>query len=176
MKTVLMDRDGTLIVDPPDLRIDSVVELKLFPDTIESLKYLTEHGFSIIVITNQAGIAEGRYTKAEYQAMHDYFLKMINLSGITVLETYMSPHEQASTNPWRKPGPGMLFQAAKYFDLNLGELYMVGDRRSDILAGINAGAKTILVQTGNDHVVAPEATFVAPNLLAAVKYIVASSK
>ena len=66
----------------------------------------------------------------------------------------------------------MLLQAAKDFDLNLSEMYMIGDSHSDIEAGINAGTKTILVKTANTNVEAPEATHTAPNLLDAVTYVV----
>jgi D-glycero-D-manno-heptose 1,7-bisphosphate phosphatase len=70
----------------------------------------------------------------------------------------------------------MLLQAAKDFELHLPDIYMVGDRLSDIAAGINAGSKTILVKTGNSDVEAPEASYTAPHLLEAVQYAVTHSK
>ncbi len=69
----------------------------------------------------------------------------------------------------------MLLQAAKDFGLNLSDIYMVGDSHSDIMAGINAGTKTVLVKTANMNVEASEADYTAPNLMDAVKYIVAHS-
>lgn len=175
MKTVFLDRDGTVIVDPLDLRVDKAGKIKLFPDSIEALKYLADHDFNVVFITNQAGIAEGRLTEVEFWDIHSKVLDMLSPSGVQVLQTYMSPHGTDEVNEWRKPGPGMLLQAAKDFNLDLSQIYMVGDSHSDVLAGINAGTKTILVKTANINVEAPEADYVAPNLLDAVQYIVTHS-
>jgi histidinol-phosphate phosphatase family protein len=172
MKTVFLDRDGTIIVDPPDLRVDKVEKIQLFPDSIEALRYLAEHDFNVVIITNQAGIAEGRINEEEFWTIHNKALEMLSPSGVKVLKTYMSPHGSDAVTEWRKPGPGMLLQAAKDFELNLSDIYMVGDNHSDIMAGMNAGTKTVLVKTANENVEAPEATYTAPNLLDAVKYIV----
>jgi len=175
MKTVFLDRDGTLIVDPADLRVDEVGEIELFADTLEAMKYLADHDFNIVVITNQAGIAEGRFTEETFWAIHNAFVDMLAPSGIQVLRTYVSPHSRHDDHDWRKPNPGMLLQAAQDFNLNLSDIYMIGDRLTDVQAGINAGTKTILVKTANTNVAAPEATYTAPNLLDAAKYVVANS-
>lgn len=172
MKIVLFDRDGTIIVDPPDLRMDSVDEIELFPDTIESLKLLAGNGFAAIFITNQAAIAEEHITEGEFWQIQEEVLKQLAPSGIKIIKTYMDPSGEDEVNEWRKPAPGMLLQAAKDFNLNLADTYMVGDRKSDIMAGINAGTKTILVETANTSVVVPEAIYTAPNLLNAAQYIV----
>ena len=66
MKTILFDRGGTLIVDPPDERVDRLDKILLFPDSIAALGYLAENDFNIIIVTNQAGITEGRITEAEF--------------------------------------------------------------------------------------------------------------
>jgi imidazoleglycerol-phosphate dehydratase/histidinol-phosphatase len=65
-KIVFLDRDGTVIVDPPDLRVDKIEKIELFPDSIGALKYLADNNFSVIFITNQAGIAEGRLNTEEF--------------------------------------------------------------------------------------------------------------
>jgi D-glycero-D-manno-heptose 1,7-bisphosphate phosphatase len=175
MKIVLFDRDGTVIVDPPDLRVDSVDEVELFPDTIEALKLLAENGFQAIFITNQAGIAEGRFTLEQYEVIQTKVLEMLKPSGLEFLATYMSPYGQNEVNDWRKPGPGMLLKAAQDFDFKLSDTFMVGDRLSDIQAGQHAGTKTILVKTANTPVEAPEATYTAQTLLDAAKLIVSTN-
>ncbi len=175
MKTVFLDRDGTLIVDPADLRVDSLDEVVLFPDTLVAMRYLADHNFNAVIITNQAGIAEGRFTEQTFWQIHNAFLEMLEPTGIQILNTYLSPHGKNEGHDWRKPNPGMLLQAAQDFDLNLPEIYMIGDRPSDVQAGINAGTKTILVKTGNVDVEAPETDYTAPHLLDAAKYIVAQS-
>lgn len=173
MKIVLLDRDGTVLVDPPDLRVDSVNKIKLFPDSIEALRYLADNGYGIIFITNQAAIGEGRITLDEFEFLHEKFKEMLRPSGIKIIATYFSPDVEGSTSKYRKPNPGMILRAADEYDFELADTYMIGDRQSDITAGIRAGTKTILVKTGNSEVEVPEADYTVKSLLDAVKYIVA---
>lgn len=74
-KIVLLDRDGTVIVDPPDLRVDKVDKIELFRDSIEGLKYLADNDFAVILITNQAGVEEGRLTEEEFWQIHNEALR-----------------------------------------------------------------------------------------------------
>jgi D-glycero-D-manno-heptose 1,7-bisphosphate phosphatase len=172
-KIVLLDRDGTVIVDPPDERVDTVDKIQLFPDTIAALKELATAAYAVIFVTNQAGIAEGRLTEQDFERINNKVIELLAPSGIKVLKTYMSPHGTNDTNDWRKPGPGMLLQAAADFSFNLADTYMVGDRLSDVQAGQRAGAKTILVKTANTPIEAPEATHTATTLHDAVRYLLA---
>jgi len=177
MKVVFLDRDGTIIVDPPDLRVDRLDKIELLPDTIKALKYLADNDFAVVLITNQAGIAEGRLTEEEFWSINNEVINRLQPSGVKILKTYMNG-EAAGLNAteWRKPGPKMLLQAAEELKLKLSEVYMVGDNQSDIQAGINAGCKGgILVKTANENVDSPNATFTAPHLLDAAEYIVSNS-
>ncbi|MDB5245117.1 MAG: hydrolase, HAD-superfamily, subfamily [Parcubacteria group bacterium] len=172
MKVILLDRDGTIIRDPEDERVDTEGKIELFPDTIEALTYLADNDYSIILITNQAGIAEGRINLEDFKRIQAKILEMLSPSGVQVLKTFLCPHGPDDTCDCRKPKPTMILEALKEFNLNPEELYMIGDRESDIMAGINAGTKTILVQTANVPIVAKQAIYTAPNLLDAVKYAV----
>ena len=170
-KIIFLDRDGTVIVDPEDERVDSEDKIKLFPDTIEALKYLADNDFAVILITNQAGIAEGRMNTQDFERINNKVLEMLAPSGVKILKTFMCPHSPEDKCECRKPKPTMLFEAAKEFNIDLAHTYMVGDRASDIMAGINAGTKTILVKTANINVESKEANFTASTLIDAVKYI-----
>lgn len=172
MKVILLDRDGTVIRDPEDERVDKEEKIQLFPDSIEAFKYLHEHGYSIIFITNQAGIAEGRINREEFGRINARVLELLSPSGVEVLKTYFCPHVPEDACDCRKPSPKMLNDALQDFGIVPAEVYMVGDRVSDIDAGIAAGTKTILVETANIPQSAPQATYTAPNLLDAVRYAV----
>lgn len=172
MNIIFLDRDGTVIKDPGDERVTSEEKIELFPDTIEALAYLAQHDFSVVLITNQAGISEGRITVEDFERINNKVIEMLKPSGVTILKTYMCPHGPDDKCDCRKPSPKMLLAALEEFNLEPQNIYMVGDRESDINAGINAGTKTILVQTANIHVEAPQATYTAPNLLDVVKYVV----
>jgi len=178
MKVVFLDRDGTIIQDPPDERVDSIDKIELFPDSIEALKYLADNGFSAVIITNQAGIAEGRLNEEEFWEIQKEVLARLAPSGLSILKTYMNGEAGPDASEWRKPGPKMLLQAAEDFSLNLSDIYMVGDSLADIGATINAGCKGgILVKTARNRVVeSPDAVYSAPALLDAVHYIVENTK
>ncbi len=173
-KIIFLDRDGTIIFDPEDERVDREDKIKLFPDSIEALKYLADNNFSVILITNQAGIAEGRITIQDFDRINNKVLEMLAPSGIKILKTYLCPHSPEDNCKCRKPKPTMIWEAAREFNIDLTKSYMIGDRESDILAGINAGTKTVLVKTANKPVEVKEATYTAPTLLDAVKYISAN--
>jgi D-glycero-D-manno-heptose 1,7-bisphosphate phosphatase len=172
MKAVFLDRDGTVIVDPPDERVDKIEKIELFPWTINAMSKLAELDFGAFFITNQAGIAEGRIDISEFNSINEKVLEMLEPSGIKILKTYVCPHGPDDNCDCRKPKPTMILQAAKEFDIDLANSYMIGDRESDILAAVNAGTKTILVKTGNSPVVTDKADYMADDLLAAAQYIV----
>ena len=177
MNILLLDRDGTIIADPDDERVDSVDKIKLFPDTIEALQYLAKHDFAVVLITNQASIAEERLTEAGFWHIQDEVLRQLEPSGIQILKTYMNgeaPGPGASEQ--RKRGPGMLLQAAADLDFNISTVYMAGDRATDVQAAINAGCKGgILVKTARVNVDSPDAIYTAPSLMDAARYVVANS-
>lgn len=172
MKAVFLDRDGTIIVEPPGERLVKEEDTELFPDTIEALNLLHKNGFAIVIITNQAGIAEGLINIEKFHELNGLVLEMIKPSGVEVLGTFICPHVAADNCDCRKPRPKMILDAAKEFDIDLKSSYMVGDRLGDIGAGMNAGAKTILVKTAAVPVTSDDATFTAQNLLEAAQFII----
>jgi len=171
MKAVFLDRDGTIIVDPPDERVDSASKITLFPDTIEALRLLARLDYGVFLITNQAGIAEGRISKKDFGLINHAVLQELAPSGVHIIRTYVCPHSPADNCGCRKPHPTLLLQAAREFNIDLVHSWMVGDRQSDVMAGVNAGTKTILVKTANIPATVPEATYTAPHLLDAIHYI-----
>lgn len=172
MKAVFLDRDGTINVGVPTYeRVDSLEKVQLLPNTLEALRMLANLDYSVFLITNQAGIAEGLITLEEFEEINNKVLRLIAPSGITILKTYLCPHGEDSACECRKPKPTLLLDAAKEFDIDLPNSWFIGDRPSDVMTGVNAGTETILVKTGVPTVESDEATFTAPSLLEAVQYI-----
>ena len=175
MKAVFLDRDGTINAGIPKYeRVDSVEKVELLPNVLAGLELLAGLDYGVFFITNQAGLAEGLITKEDLDTINNKVLEFIEPSKVNVLETYLCPHGEDYNCDCRKPKPGLLKDAAKKYQIKLSESWMVGDRLSDIQTGINAGTRTILVQTGS-ILEAQGADYVAPNLLDAVKYITAHS-
>ena len=171
MKAVFLDRDGTINVGIPRIqRVDDVDKVELLPNVIEGMSLLATLDYGVFFVTNQAGIAEGLITREDFDKINNYTLKLIEPSGIKVIDTFLCPHGEQDNCDCKKPKPGMLVEASEKYDIDLAESWMVGDRLSDIQTGINAGAKTILVLSG-EPVEASDATYTAPDLLDAIQFI-----
>jgi D-glycero-D-manno-heptose 1,7-bisphosphate phosphatase len=171
MRAIFFDRDGTVSVGVPTYeRVDSLDKAMLLPTTLDGLKKFAKLDFLFFFVTNQAGLAEGLINNENFNAINDKILGLISPSGIKVQETYVCPHGENDHCDCRKPSPKLLLQAAEKYNIELSKSWMIGDRSTDIQTGINAGTKTILVQTGT-VMADPEATFVATDLLEAATYI-----
>ncbi len=180
---IFLDRDGTLIEDvgfphrPEDLRI--------LPGVETALARLQRLDYSLVLVTNQSGIARGYFSEDAMHAFHALLRARLEEAGVRLAAIYHCPyHPEASIaryrrdSPLRKPRPGMLLLAAEALGLDLAASYMVGDKRSDVLAGQAAGCRTVLLQSGKrDEGVAESlatADFVAVDLSAAVERIAAA--
>jgi D-glycero-D-manno-heptose 1,7-bisphosphate phosphatase len=171
MKAVFLDRDGTINAGIPKYeRVDSVDKVELLPHVVEALTLLASLDYAVFFVTNQAGLAEGLITRDDFEAINNKVLELIRPSGVRILETYVCPHGEQDNCECRKPKPKLLLDAAKKYGIQLEDSYMVGDRRTDVQTGSNAGTKTILVLSGA-RTEAPEATYTAADLLDAVRFI-----
>ncbi|MBL8121892.1 HAD family hydrolase [Candidatus Saccharibacteria bacterium] len=177
MKIVLLDRDGTVLVDPPDRSVDRVDKIELYPDTIEALRYLADNDFAAIFVTNQTAIAEGKMDEAQYWRVHEAMMEQIQPSSLTVLKCYLCPHGPNDGCTCRKPKPGMLLDAIRDYGLDVRRVYMVGDRPTDVQAGQSAGVRSILVKTSELSECPSDVrpNYIATSLLDAVKYVVSNS-
>ena len=172
MKAVFLDRDATVTVGVPKYdRVDSLDKVELLPNTLEALRLLAAMDFGVFFVTNQAGLSEGLMTEAEFQTINNKVLDLIAPSGIKVLKTYACPHSVDEDCDCRKPKPKLLLDAAKEFGIDLAASWIIGDRDSDVMAGVNAGARGVLVKTGLPSASSAEADYTAPTLLEAVRYI-----
>jgi D-glycero-D-manno-heptose 1,7-bisphosphate phosphatase len=173
MKAVFLDRDGTINAGVPfHERVDSLDKILLLPHTLEALKLLAGLDYGVFLVTNQAGLAEGLITQAQFEEINDAIIQLIAPTGIRVLKTYFCPHGESADCECRKPRPKLLQDAAKEFKIDPAASWMIGDRPSDVMTGINAGTRAILVKTGVPTVESDQAAFTAPSLLEAVQYII----
>ncbi len=172
MRAIFLDRDGTVNVGTPTYeRVDSVEKVQLLPNTLKALEVLSQLDFLVFFVTNQAGLAEGLISEAQFDEINNKVLELVSSSGVKIEKTFVCPHGEASVCSCRKPKPGLLINAAREYNIDLSQSWMIGDRASDVTTGINAGAKSILVKTGVPDVEAPEAAKTFPSLLEAIKYI-----
>lgn len=150
---VFLDRDNTLIANEGDLGDPSRVEL--IDGVAAGLRALREAGYRLIVVTNQGGVARGKYTENDVDAVNQRIARLVDehagASGLIDRFYYCPYHPEATVaeyrreHPWRKPNPGMLVQAARDLDLDLERSWLIGDQMRDIQAGHAAGCSTVLV-------------------------------
>ncbi|NLK96423.1 MAG: D-glycero-beta-D-manno-heptose 1,7-bisphosphate 7-phosphatase [Clostridiales bacterium] len=154
-KVVFLDRDGTINKEVNYLYKKE--ELIFIPKTVEAIKIFHELGYKIIVVTNQAGVARGYYKEKDVEILHEYIDKLLIAEGTYIDAYYYCPHHpdgiveryKKKCN-CRKPNHGMIDQAVKDFDINLGESIIVGDKEIDVTTGKNAGiGKCVLVRSGH---------------------------
>lgn len=179
---VFLDRDGTINEDPGYLGEPS--NLKLFPGTAKALSNLkSKINCKLIVISNQSGVARGLITKQMVDSVNNKINELLLSEETSIDGFYYCPfHPDFNTEEeceCRKPSPKLVFDAASDFDLDLTHSYFVGDASTDIMCGINAGLKTILVKTGygteSISILQKQnkiPTFVAENLVQACNFII----
>lgn len=147
---VFLDRDGTLNVDKG--YVHRIEDWEWIPGAIGAITALKKAGFLVIVITNQAGIARGYYDEADMNNLHTIINMELQRHGATIDGFYHCPHHpefgEVRECECRKPMPGLIYEASQDFDIDLGCSWLIGDKTSDIQAGLAAGVRSILVQTG----------------------------
>jgi D-glycero-D-manno-heptose 1,7-bisphosphate phosphatase len=180
---IFLDRDGTINEDIG--YVSSPDELIVYPYAADAVRLINEAGLKVIIITNQSGVARQLYDEPMLATIHGRLIDELGRDGARIDAVYYCPHHPRIGNALyrracecRKPGPGMLRQAAREHDIDLRLSYVVGDKASDMNLAANAGARGALVLTGygretlanRDHrPCAPE--IIADDLLDAVRQI-----
>ena len=143
---IFLDRDGTLNERPPKAEyITKPEEFIWLPGAKEAVRLLKEAGYFIILISNQAGIARGRYTDEDVALIHEKMQKDLREVGGGIDAIYYCPHGWDDGCPCRKPKPGMLYQAQKDYSINLPECILIGDDERDVQTAEAADMRGILI-------------------------------
>ena len=158
-RCVFLDRDGVLIEDVGPLTDHD--RIRLLPGVAEALRTLRENDFRLVVVTNQSVVARGLATESDVRQVHATIARRLECQGAEIDDWFFCPHHPHATLEefrcvcqCRKPAGGMLLQAAERHRLDLPASFMIGDRMTDVAAGIAAGCRTVWVQTG-EHLAPP---------------------
>lgn len=144
-RAVFIDRDGTLNNHGGYCHPD---EFELAPWAIEAIKLFNEHGLPVVIVTNQSGVADGRFS---LEQLHDSFQTMITTlshHNAFIEAIYYCPHSKEDNCLCKKPKPAMIVKAAEFLNVQVENCFMIGDTGySDMQTGHSAGCKLILVRT-----------------------------
>jgi len=170
---VFFDRDGTLIEDSGF--VHEPAKVKLLPGVAQAIKQLNDHGFLVITVSNQSGIARGLYTVADYEAVQQRLGALLAAHGAHLDGAYFCPHHPRFTGPCecRKPGIKLFEDAAAAFDIDLSRSWWVGDRLSDVQPAAVLGGNAILVATGEGNLHQGQARATGVTVIADIRAAVA---
>ncbi len=149
-KVAFLDRDGVINHDPGDYTC-SLQEFTILPGVIETLKKWTSEGYGIVVITNQGGIAKGRYSLEDFLEIDRYMRSAFIDAGIDYIETYFCPHHEVSSRCLcRKPGSAMIEKAVARHAVDIEASFMVGDKMRDLQAAAAVGIRGLKIDVNQD--------------------------
>lgn len=153
-RAVFLDRDGTIIQEVNYL--NRLQDVELLPRAAVAIARLNQLRIPVILVSNQSGIARGKFNKDFVNKTHHYLQNMLARKGAHIDDFFFCPHHpEAGMAPYkmvcncRKPAPGLLHEAAARHHLDLAQSYVIGDKLIDVELALRVGGKGILVETGH---------------------------
>ena len=150
---VFIDRDGTM--NEQMGYVNHISRFVLFPGTAQAIRLLNRNGYLAIVVSNQSGVARGYFPAGLVDEVHAHMEVLLEKESARVDGIFYCPHHPMGSVPGyslacdcRKPGPGLIEQACRRFEIDMANSYVVGDRCTDIELAYKCGLKGILVTTG----------------------------
>ncbi|MBN2773442.1 MAG: HAD family hydrolase [Prolixibacteraceae bacterium] len=143
-KALFLDRDGVINIEKN--YVYKISDFEFMPEIFQITREYQEQGFLIFVVTNQAGIARNFYTEEDVIKLNNWMVEKFREKGINISKVYICPHHPDFTGECecRKPKPGMILEAIEEFNIDPQKSVLIGDKKSDILAGKNAKIGTNL--------------------------------
>ena len=146
-KILFVDRDGTLIEEPPDEQVDRVDKVRLVPGVIAALQALAEAGYEFIMISNQDGLGSASFPQADFDAPHAHMLALFESQGIGFSDTFICPHLPSAGCDCRKPRTGLIAPFLARTTIDTDASAVVGDRDTDMLLADNIGLRGFLLDS-----------------------------
>ena len=186
LKAVFLDRDGVINEFPGNGKyVTKLKDFHFLPGALEALKTLTDHGYEIFIVSNQAGVGRGIYTQKKLDHITRNMLRDVEKAGGKIKKAFFCVHHPQAGCNCRKPNIGSIERGLKMIGKGLSyakNTFFVGDTKGDIQAGLEAGCKTIFVLSGREDrryaaqkwCVKPD--YIARDLLDALKIIIPNGK
>ncbi len=154
-RAAFLDKDGTVIANDP-CTVDPA-KMRLLPGVAEGLQLLHRAGFLLVIVSNQSGVALGRFDHAALTCVATALARLFARCQAPLAGSYFCPHHPTGIVPaysgecaCRKPKPGLIHRAAGDLSINLAESWLIGDILDDVEAGNTAGCRTVLVDNGGE--------------------------
>ena len=138
-RILFIDRDGTLIVEPPDEQVDSLEKLQFVPGVVRALQDLAAAGYEFVIVSNQDGLGTDSFPVDDFTGPQNKMLELLASQGIQFSDILIDPHFEHDDSPNRKPGIGMVLDYLKSGELDLADSWVIGDRETDLELARNMG-------------------------------------
>ena len=147
-KVLFIDRDGTLVIEPPvDYQLDSLEKLEFYPKVMRNLFFIRKKlNFELVMVSNQDGLGTASFPEETFWPAHNLLLKTLEGEGITFDAIYIDRSMPQDNAPTRKPRTGMLTRYLNNEDYDLAGSFVIGDRATDVELALNLGCRAILLQ------------------------------
>ena len=143
-RVIFLDRDGVLNVDYGYIFKSS--DFRIIDGVFDALRFFSDLGFLLIIVTNQSGIRRGLYSEKDFLELNDYMLDLFKNNFINITDVFYCPHGPLDNCSCRKPKTGMIDIAVSRYAIDRKKSYMIGDKVTDVEAGRSAGlAKSFLI-------------------------------
>ncbi len=149
-RILFIDRDGTLIVEPPDEQYDSLEKLELVPGVIPALLELAGAGYELVIVSNQDGLGTDSFPMRDYEIPQQKMIDIFESQGINFSAVHVDPHFEHDNAPTRKPGIGMVLDYLKSGELDLADSWVIGDRETDMQLAENMGIGGLRLGDGHE--------------------------
>lgn len=148
MKLIILDRDGVINQDREDF-VKSADECIPIEGSINAIARLGKAGFTVVIATNQSGLAKDKFELEDLEAMHEKITGLVEEQGGEIGAIFYCPHRDEDNCKCRKPKPGMLDAIEAEFNTSVESCYFIGDSLRDLQAAVQKACKPLLVRTGN---------------------------
>ena len=150
-KVLFLDRDGTLIVEPPDHQIDSLQKLKLIDGVIPALLKLRDAGYTFVMVSNQDGLGTQSFPEPTFTEAHEFLRELLKSQGIVFEREFICPHFASDGCDCRKPKTGLLNAYLNETSIDPSSSFVIGDRETDLTLAKNLGLAGLRIGTGEDE-------------------------
>ncbi|MDQ7059585.1 MAG: HAD family hydrolase [Sulfurimonas sp.] len=163
-KALFLDRDGVVNIEKDYLY--KIEDFEFIEGIFDLCHYYQSLGYEIFVVTNQSGIARSYYSQEDFSLLSTWMVKAFKSNGIKITKVYHCPHHPSISGncTCRKPHAGMLLNAEKDFDIDLSRSIIIGDKETDIEAGLKAGLKYMYLFDETKNIKVSKATKIVSSL------------
>ena len=144
--TLFIDRDGTLVEEPPDEQVDSLEKVRFMPGVFAALADLGRHGYRLVMVSNQDGLGSGSFPQPAFERPQQFILEAFSSQGIEFDAVFVCPHPKSDDCGCRKPRTGLVEEYVRGTRIDLASSAVVGDRDTDLTFAANLGVRGLTVR------------------------------